>query len=286
MENKKKDEDISEDDVKQAYEEIEGQAQESAAEDSSPKEKETPAPSAEDVKSVTGEKEQEQSKTVPYERFKEAQDKAAKAKEYEEFLQSNGDKVRRNPITGKLELLTSEQKQQLRDEDDLTEEDMLAFDETQIKVIDKLLNKRERQVYDRMEQARLHKEQTESYWGKARQKWPEISKPDSQLYKRADQILRDKYVQWDKSGKSYYIPPKAHYDAVRDAHDEIQEELEAIRKAEAEEKKNKTQNSFVEKKSTREPPSKSRADKDIKQMSDDEINDEMEEEFNKNIEKL
>lgn len=283
--NKQNEEEISDNDVKQAYEEIEGQEQEPAAEESSTKEKGTPAPSAEDVKSVTGEEKQEQSKTVPYERFKEVQDKASKAREYEDFLQSNGDKVKRNPVTGKLEFVLPEQKQQ-RDDDDLTEEDMLAFDETQIKVIDKLLNKRERQVYDRMDATRIHKEQTESNWTKALQKWPDLKNQESQLYKRADQILREKYVQWDKSGKTYYIPPKAHYDAVRDAYDDIQDEIAAIKKAEEEEKKNKNQNAFVEKKSTREPPQKLRSEKDVKEMTLQEMDDEMEEEFNKNIEKL
>lgn len=273
--------DVTEQDVKEEFDKLE--QEEAKPEVSSDLKDKQGAPSPGDVKTVTPGK-QEKSQAVPYERFKEVQEKASKVDEFDSFLKENEGKVRRNPVTGKLEFVQETKSAETKDPFELTDDDMMAFDEQQLKVIDKILHRRERELVSRSEQAKVHKEESDKWWSRAQEKYPEIKDQNSELYKKADKILREKYVVWDKSGRSFYIPPMAHFHAVRDARDELDEQATTEKQAEQEEKKNKPQTEIVSKGS--KEPAKSKTKTDTSKMSEAEMDAVMKEEFEKNIEAL
>lgn len=254
--------------------------------------------STEDVKSVKEDKVEETEdvdevnggKPVPYSRFKEAQEQARKAKEYEEFLSQNSDLVKRDPATNRLVRITKEESVKNSNDDDLTDEDLLAFDDHQMRVIEKITAKREREAISRIEQRNSHYEQTAETIKKCKEEFPDFEKKESEFYKKADEILCKEYVQWGKDGKSYYIPPKAHYEACIKAERIIKKEAEQKIKnkeeAKKEELKNKNQNKFVERSSKKAPIEESASDKDLENMSRSELDDLLEKETMKSLESL
>lgn len=292
------DKEVTDEELKQAMNPVEEvldvkeEAVEKKPAESSPAKSETPAPTSEVVKSVTGE---EGEKAVPYSRFKEVAEKAKAAAEYEEVLNAHKDKFVRNPITGKLEFMqpevkTSSDAKHVALEDDLTDEDKLLFDEEQLKVIQKVAQIQERRAIQRMEADKAHREESSAWWDKAKNEFPEVKDVNSEVYKRANNYILTKYAKLGTDGKTIaYIPPRAHYLATLEAANEIrlEKERQAKEKSDAlkDEEKNKKQQIVVTKKSA---PSKTvySEDEDEENMTRDQMDKKMKEEFNQNLEKL
>lgn len=287
--SKQDEEMIDDEDVKAEFEKTQKEKSDATSEDPSTKEKASPAASAEDVKSVTG-KEQEKSDFVPYLRFKEVQDKAAKSAEYEDFFSQHGDKVRRNPISGKLELVLPDKKETVPDPLELTDDDRLAFDDQQLSVLDKYVARKVREERQKLMQEindqEEYKKEWAGHWERAMSEFPEVKDPKSELYIRANEIVAKKYAKYDKAGNIISIEPRSQYLAVLEADRELRKEAQQKEKSETEEKKNQQQNSFVEKKSAKAPTKTAPSDKDFEKMSEEEQLSEMEKEFDKRKEKI
>jgi hypothetical protein len=208
---------------------------------------------------------------VPRKRFKEVTDKAAELESEKARLRQENEELRRSRQETKKE----------EDPDELTEEEKLYFDDNQLRVIQKVVNKAKRQALLEEYQKNDYWTKRNSYFQKATSKFPELNKKDSELYKRADKIVREKYTEWSKDRKTYYIPPNADWLATLEAAEELREEKERLEKANKEEVKNKKQNVMVEGKGRRAPAATKEDEKPINEMSDDEIRESMEADFKK-----
>ena len=256
-------------DAKQAVDETEeiGGAQEESSDSKKPAEES----SSEDVKPETSE---EDEKPVPYNRFREVNEKTKELEAERERLRQENEELKRG----------SKEKQQEEDPDDLSEEEKLYFDEGQIRVIQKVVNKAKRQALQDEYQKQDYWQKRNSYFGKATAKFPELAKKDSELYKRADKIVREKYTEWSKDRKTYFIPPNADWLATLEAAEEIREEKANLEKARKEESGNKKQNVMVESKGRRAPVATKEDEKPINEMDEDELKSSMEADFNKRAE--
>lgn len=292
-----KEENIEDADVKKAFDEANPVNEELGGDQPAPSaDKKLPsASSSEDVKSVTEEEETEDvddvngGKPVPYSRFKEAQEQARKAKEYEEFLSQNSDMVKRDPVTNRLVRITKEEVK-TKNDDDLTDEDLLAFDEHQLKVIEKLTAKREREAIARMDGQRRQQEETSNWWNKTKEEFPDVTNKDSELYKKADEIFTKQYVKFGPGNRTWYAEPNSHYLAVLQADREMKLALkkkeDSKSKSVEDEKKNNKQNTFVEKTSKTAPKVQPKSDKELETMSRSELDDLLEKEMEKSLESL
>lgn len=276
--------DVTDQDVKKEFEKNYEEEIGGTQPESSPDKKPLPASSAEDVKPVTGEEKQEKSESVPYARFKEVQERAKQADELDQLVNRYPDKVRRNPATGRLEFVTETKKE--IDPLELTDEDRLAFDETQLAVLDKYLSRKVKEEREKIYQEQKFREEHDNYWNKTQEEFPDVKDQKSALYQKANEIFVKKYVQWNKDGTNWWARPEGHYLSVLEADRELKKVAESRKKGEAEEKKNKNQNNFVERKSEKQPPKSSSEDEDVDSMSESEINEKMEEQFNKSKENL
>ncbi len=252
--------------------------------ESSTDEKPSSETSTEDEKPVTDKVEKEESESVPYNRFKEVNEKANKYQQQLERLERQyPDRVKRN-ADGDLELVEKEERKQVQepDPDELTDEDKLYFDEAQLKVIEKIAAKRERMAIHRINSERQYWSESESYFNKAKEKFPDLVKKDSEMWKRADKIIKDRYTQWSPDKKTYYVPPNAQWLAALEANEEIRSEKEKVEKTKKEELTNKKQNTLVETKSKKSPSKKDRIDsEDFDSLSREEQDAQMFEEFDK-----
>lgn len=267
-ENFEDDVEVTDDDLKKAMDVKQNEELGDAPDDSSTEEKSTPVTSPEDVKSVTGVK--KVSEAVPYERFKEVLDKQTRLE-----LELEQEKQR------KVETKVTEP-----DPDELTEEDKLYFDEAQLRVIEKIAARREKQAINRINTERQYWEEAHSNFKKASTKFPELANRESEIFKRADKIVRDKYTQWSSDRKTYYIPPNAQWLAALEANEEIREEKERLQKATKEEDSNKKQNGFVSTKTKRAPVASKATQEDEDNMSPAEMDRAMKEDFEKRQEAL
>lgn len=245
---------ISNEDVKKQFEELSNKGDVETSEESSAEEKEIPASSTEDVKSETGEEnvEEVEPKVIPYERFKERNERA---KELEELLEQGKDFIVKDPITGKLTIKVPEKEEKPEVEDkrfDLTEEESIALDNVQISVVQKLFNKWQNETTKQFEEQRKYAVETDSWWKKCQGDYPELKGENFKelpIYKKAIEILKDQHTVWSKDKKSFYIPPNAQYLSLVQAEKELSRDKVKTSQAKIEEKKTQKQQVFVEKKS-------------------------------------
>ena len=242
-----------------------------ATEESSTEETKASESSTEDVKTVTeetSEKTEETTKSdpkvIPYSRFKEVNDKL---KTYEELEREATGLIERGP-DGNLRIKVIEKAQEKEDKGlELTEEEQLALDSVQVSVVDKLVNRalalRERQT----ENQRVYREESSKWWSKAQEEFPEVKNMESDLYKRADKIFREQYVQFSKDGKQWTSPANAHYLSCLQAEKELAHEKVKTGQAKIEESKNKKQQVFVEKKSVSSQTKKKVDEKEFERMT-------------------
>lgn len=252
---------------------------ESAPEGTSPEEKGSGAASAGDGKNVTPET-QEKSGYVPKARFDEVYQKAKRAEELEEALAEHQDKFVRDPITGKLKFRVEEKREISQDDDDeLNDEDRLAFDETQMRVVNKLLNRQQKQIFQTYQNTQRHNADVAENWGKAQKKFSatpfgNVADPNSEIAKEAEKILREEYAQPVKNAKgqivSIYVPPKAHFEASEKAFWRLKERAEESDKAKKESDKMKKQNGFINRSSKVVPEKGKASDDDFENMTPDE----------------
>lgn len=259
-------------------------------EGSSPDESASGASPAGGVKSGTPEG-QEQS--VPYSRFKEVNEKAKRAEELEEALSEYKDKLVRDPLTGKLKLRFEAPKTEKRepDEDDLTEDEKLAFDEVQARAFQKMTRREIRSAVAEYEKRTsfVEKDRSErtSWWNKTVEKFPDIAKEDSELRKEAEKIVREEYAQEVKDPKTgrvvgVYVPPKANYDATVKAAWNLKERKEEEERSRREAGKMKAQNGFVSKSSKGTPGKESKKSDNFEDLTPDEQQEVLREEFEAN----
>lgn len=266
---------ISQEDVKKQFEELQSVEQVEAKSESSTEEKEISAPSPEDAKSVTEEVvEETDPKVIPYSRFKEVNDKV---RQFEELEKEAGNFIERGP-DGKLRLKTQEKKESEDDALKLTEEEQMALDSVQVSVVDKLVNRalalRERQA----ENNRVYQDQTKTWWEKAQEEFPQVKEKNGDFYKRADKIFREQYVRDLGNGK-WTAQPNAHYLSCLQAEKELSREKVKTGQARVEEKKNQKTNIFVEKKSGQVQAKKKVDEKDFENLSPSQQEDELRAQF-------
>lgn len=280
MSQNMEDEQISEEDVKQAAAHFEKSINEvgEPSEESSPEEKTPSAPAPEAVKSVT---EEEEPKVIPYERFKEVNQKLKELEEVKELYEQNKDRVRRNPDTGKLEVHIQEPEVKVDDDKrfEWDEEEQLAFDSVQTRAMEKFL---ERKIYQRERQqvqAINYQNEVKSHWSEAIKEFPEVADVKGNLYQTAQEILKTKYVQKLGNGQ-IYVPPHAHYTAVLEAANKLRKIQDGQKKVTIEEKKTQKQQSFVSNKPSKGPEGKRKySEKELQDMSSQDLSKQLEEEF-------
>lgn len=262
---------------------------ESTPEGTSPEETGSGASSSGDGKHVTPEG-QEKSGYVPKARFDEVYAKAKRAEELEEALAEHQDKFTRDPITGKLKLRFEEKPkaQPQSDDDELSDEDQLVFDEQQQRVIQKLLNKQQRQIFTAYERAQTDSRERAKHWDAATKKFPDLLKEDSELRKEAEKIAREEFAQPIKNSRGevtgIYLPPKANLDAAEKAYWRLRERAEEADRAKKEANKMKNQNTFVNRSSKVVPEKGNKSDDDFENLSPDEQSAVLEKEHREQME--
>lgn len=263
---------ISTEDVKKQFEELSNKPDVEGSEETSTEETETAEETSEVEKTETAEVEDE-SKPIPYTRFKEVNDRK---KELEELAESAKEFIVKDPVTGRLTLKMpnkEETKVEQEPEDkglELNEEEQLAIDSVQMNVIKKVLNHelQQRQKQDSVQQ--VYREQTDNWWKKTTDDFPELKSEkfkDTPLYQRAVKILSEQHVVWSPDKKTFYIPPNAQYLSAVQAEKELAREKAKTKTAIIEEKKTQKSNIFVEKKSSKAPEKKTTEKKEFEEMS-------------------
>lgn len=263
-------------DVKAEFEELQNKADGTATEESSTEEKESAEATAEVEKTETAETAEKSEETesseeqaIPYKRFKEVNDRKT---ELEELAEQAKEFIVRDPVTGKLTIKRPDKEEQPEPEDKglvLSEEEQLAIDSVQLNIIKKVIAYETQQSQKQVRVQQVYKEQTDSWWSKTVEDFPELKSPkfkDTPLYQRAVKILREQHIVWSPDKKTFYIPPNAQYLSTVQAEKELAREKIRTSQARIEEKKNSKTNIFVEKKSTQQQANKKVDDKEFEKM--------------------
>jgi hypothetical protein len=270
---------ITDADVKKQFDEISNKPEDEGSEESSTEETESAETSTEDVKPETAEVEDEE-KPVPYSRFKEVNSRKT---ELEELAEQAKEFIVKDPVTGKLTLkLPTEESKKEEVEDkrfDFTEEESIALDSVQLKAIEKLFGKLTYQQTKQFQEQQQYKTETDKWWAKTQEDFPTVKDKNSELYKRADKILREQHVVWGKDGNTFYIPPKAQYYSVLQAEKELTREGVKTKQAKIEEKKTQKQQIFVEKKGGTQQTKKKVDEKEFEELDSQSQEDALREQF-------
>jgi hypothetical protein len=254
--------DISTDDVKKQFEELQNKPAE-ATEETSTEETEAAAPSAGDDKTETAEKTEldDESKPIPYSRFKEVNERK---RELEELAEQAKEYIVKDPVTGKM-VLKMPQKETVQQQEDkepqlvLTDEEQLALDSVQMTVVEKLFNVWQAKQHRQSQQQNQYRQQTDDWWNKTKEDYPELKAANFKelpIYQRALNILKEQHIVWSPDKKTFYIPPNAQYLSMVQAEKEMAREKAKTSQAKIEEKKGQKQTIFVEKKSSQAPVKK------------------------------
>lgn len=265
---------ISTEDVKKQFEELSNKAEVEASEETSTEETETADTTPEVEKTETAEVDDE-SKPIPYQRFKEVNERK---KELEELAEAYKDHIVKDPITGKLTIKVPNESEKRQEEPEdkgleLSEEEQLALDSVQMNVIKKVLN---HELQQRQRQERVqsqYREQTDQWWNKTTEDFPELKAANFKelpVYQRAVKILKEQHVVYSPDKKTFYIPPNAQYLSMVQAEKELAREKVKTSQAKIEEKKNNRQTVFVEKKSSQAPDKKKVDTKEFEDQSSSE----------------
>ena len=266
-----KEEEISSEDVKKQFDEIQTQQAEAEKESSTDKTK-VAEKTAEVVKTETAEETEqtaqteEETKAIPYSRFKEVNDRL---KELEELEKEAGQLVERGP-DGKIRVKVQPEKKDLDKDLELTEDEKLLVEagQTPLSVVKKEIQKLHREEQRETENNRVYREQSKSWWDKAQEEFKDqgIADKNSVFYKRANKIFMEQYFQDLGNGK-WTAPPNSHYLSCLQAEKELQREKVKTSQVKIEEKKNQKQQVFVEKKSNQQQSKKKVDEKDFENAS-------------------
>lgn len=269
------DKEISQEDVKKEFEELQTKQAE-ATEETSTEETEASESTSDVVKPVTEETNEVEPKVIPYNRFKEVNDKV---KAFEDLQKEAENLIERGP-DGRLRIKVVEKTPAEEVGLELTEEEQLALDSVQSSVVSKIIQREFMQRERQAENTRLYREESSNWWNKAQEEFPEVKNRESDLYKRADKIFREQYVTFGKKKGEWTAPANAHYLSCLQAEKELSREKVKTSQAKIEESKNKKQQVFVEKKSGQVQAKKKVDDKEFENFSNSEQEAAMLEQWN------